>query len=124
MDRRIDRLSRAFGGRDDCGPLAIIAPNSWSDADRDAWERAQILNDETTRDDLIEKYTGQRPRPCHAARPHINIVIVPAPLTVEEANEEERAACREGGACGEETSSSASRSMSRLSRQVPSLARS
>ncbi len=94
MDRRIDRLSRAFSAGDDCGPLVIIAPNSWSDADRDAWERAAILHDEETRDSLIEKYTGQRPRPCRAPRPHINIVVVPAPLTVEEADEEERAAWR------------------------------
>ena len=94
MERRLDRVSRAFGGADDCGPLAIIAPNSWSDADRAAWQRAGILPDDTTRADLIEKYTGHRPRPCHAHRPHITVVIVPAPVAVEEADEAARAAWR------------------------------
>ena len=91
MERRLGRLSRVLGGDDDCGPLAIIAPNSWSDADRDAWQWAEILHEADLRDDLIEKYTGQRPRPCRAARPHINVVIVPAPQSIEEASEDERA---------------------------------
>ena len=94
MERRLDRLSRAFGADDDCGPLALITPNSWSDADRAAWERAEILHDDTTRADLIERYSGTGPRPCHAARPHITTVIVPAPLAVEEADEATRAAWR------------------------------
>jgi hypothetical protein len=67
MERRLDRLSRAFGGGDDCGPLALIAPNSWSDADQAAGERAQIRHDEDAEGALIEKYAGYSVRPCRCA---------------------------------------------------------
>ena len=91
MERRLDRLEQRLGGSgEDCGQLAIIAPNSWSDADREAWERAEILHDATTHDDLIEKYSGHRPRPCRA----VVVMIVPAPAKVERASEEDRAAWR------------------------------
>jgi hypothetical protein len=96
MERRVRALEQRIGRADDaCGPLAIIAPNSWSDADRAAWERAEILHDGTTHDDLIEKYSGHRPQPCRGHRPHITVLIIPAPAEVEEASEGERAAWRE-----------------------------
>ena len=95
MERRLDRIERSFGGGDACGPLALIAPNSWSDADRAAWERAQILHDEDVESALIEKYAGHAVRPCRHARQHILVIEVPAPTSVEAASEDERAAWRE-----------------------------
>jgi len=94
MERRLDRLSRASGGGDACGPLALIAPNSWSDADRAAWETAQILHDEDGEGALIEKYAGHPVRPCRHARRHILVIEVPAPQDVEDADEPTRAAWR------------------------------
>jgi hypothetical protein len=95
MNRRLDRIERSFGGGDDCGPLALIAPNSWSDADRAAWERTQIVHDEDVESALIEKYAGHPVRPCRHARQHFNVIVVPAPQDVEEADEATRAAWRE-----------------------------
>jgi hypothetical protein len=96
MDRRVRNLEQRFGSsEDDCGRLAIIAPNSWSDADRELWQRGEILHEADSHDDLIEKYTGHRPRSCRRHRVHINVVIVPAPEEVEEVSEEERAAWRQ-----------------------------
>jgi hypothetical protein len=95
MESRLRRIERSFGGRDDCGPLVVICPNAWSDVDRDLWERSEILHDDTLHDDLIERYTGHRPRPCRAHCPHVNLIVVPAPAAVEEASEDERAAWRD-----------------------------
>jgi hypothetical protein len=95
MELRLRRIERSFGGGDDCGPLELIAPNSWSDADRAAWERAQILHDEDAEGALIERYAGHAVRPCRHARQHILVIEVPAPAAVEEASEDERAAWRE-----------------------------
>jgi hypothetical protein len=95
MDRRLDRIERSFGGGGDCGPLALIAPNSWSDADRAAWERAQMLHDEDAEGALIERYAGHAVRPCRHARQHFTIIVVPAPQHIEDASEDERAAWRE-----------------------------
>jgi hypothetical protein len=95
MERRLDRIERGLGGRDDaCGPLALIAPNSWSDADRAAWERAQIVHDEDVESALIEKYAGHPVRPCRHARRHFTIIVVPAPQHIEDADEATRAAWR------------------------------
>jgi hypothetical protein len=91
VERRISALEQRCGPRPDPGRLAIIAPNCWSDDDRDAWERAEILHDQDLHDDLIEKYTGHRP----GRRPGmVNVVIVPAQTWVEESSEDERAAWR------------------------------
>ena len=95
MESRLRRIERGLGGGDDCGPLALIAPNSWSDADQAAWERAQILDDEEVESALIEKYAGHAVRPCRHARRHILVIEVPAPASVEAASEDERAAWRE-----------------------------
>lgn len=92
MERRISALERRCIPTPDLGRLAIVAPNSWSDADRELWQRCEILHDQDLHDDLIEKYTGHRP----GRRPGVvNVVIVPAPAEVEQASEDERAAWRE-----------------------------
>jgi hypothetical protein len=96
MERRLDRLSRAFGASESCGPIVLVAPNSWTDADRDAWERAQILHDEDAEGALIERYAGHPVRPCRCPRRHFNVIVVPAPASVEESSEDERAAWRQG----------------------------
>jgi hypothetical protein len=97
MERRVRALEQRIGSADDvCGPLAIIAPNSWSDEDREAWERRDILHDQDLHDDLIEKYSGIRPQLCRGDRPQITVLIVPAPAEVEEADEATRAAWRAG----------------------------
>jgi hypothetical protein len=95
VESRLQRIERGLGGGDDCGPLALIAPNSWSDADREAWERAQILHDEEVEGALIEKYAGHAVRPCRHARQHFNVIVVPALQDVEDADEATRAAWRE-----------------------------
>jgi hypothetical protein len=95
MESRLRRIERSFGGGDECGPLALIAPNSWSDADREGWERAQILQDEDAESALIERYAGHAVRPCRCARQHFNVIVVPAPASVEESSEDERAAWRD-----------------------------
>jgi hypothetical protein len=97
MERRIQRVESKLGGGDDCGPLTIIAPNSWSDADRAAWEAAEIRHGADAEDALIERYAGHPVRPCRAHRPHCNVIVVPAPASVEGASEEERAAWRQRG---------------------------
>jgi hypothetical protein len=95
MERRLDRLeARLGGGGEDCGQLAIIAPNSWADADRASWERAQILQDDDVEDALIARYSGQQVRPCRCARQHINVIEVPAPAEIEQASEAARAIWR------------------------------
>ena len=95
MERRLSKLEQCIGSNDDAYcRLVIVAPNSWSDADRAAWERAEILHDGALHDDLIETYSGVRPQPCRGHRPHINIMIVPAPHAVEEADEATRATWR------------------------------
>jgi hypothetical protein len=96
MERCLAKLEAGFGGGDACGPLALIAPNSRSDADRAAWERAQILHDEDAEGALIEKYAGHAVRPCRHARRHFTVIVVPAPVSVEESSEDERAAWRQG----------------------------
>jgi hypothetical protein len=96
MESRLRRIERGLGGgSDSCGPLALIAPNSWSDADRELWECAKILHDEDVESGLIEKYAGHAVRPCRCARQHFTVIVVPAPVAVEEASEDERAAWRE-----------------------------
>jgi hypothetical protein len=101
MERRISNLEQRLGGGDDDdgSPLVIIAPNAWSDADRDAWERADILHDEDLSADLIEIHSGVRPRPCRSG---FSVIVVPAPAEVEEADEATRAEwCAEHGrGCG------------------------
>jgi hypothetical protein len=94
MERRLAKLEAGFGG-ETCGPLALIAPNSWSDADRELWERAQILHDEDVESALIEKYAGHPVRPCRCARRHFTVIVVPAPASVEASSEAERATWRE-----------------------------
>ena len=95
MESRLRRIEQRFGGRDDCGPLALIASNAWSDADRDAWEIARIRHDEDVESALIEKYAGHAVRPCRCARQHFTVIDVPAPQHIEEADEATRAAWRE-----------------------------
>jgi hypothetical protein len=95
MERRLAKLEAGFGCGDSCGPLALIAPNSWSHADRELWERAQILHDEDAESTLIEKYAGHPVRPCRCARRHFTVIVVPAPASVEESSEDERAAWRD-----------------------------
>jgi hypothetical protein len=92
MERRVGRLEARLGPRPDPGRLVLISPNSWSDRDRDAWERAEILHDTDRQDDLIEANSGIRPtrRPGRGA-----VVVVPAPAAIEAASEDERAAWRE-----------------------------
>jgi hypothetical protein len=91
MERRVSALEQRFGPTPDPGRLVIIAPNSWADQDRDAWERAEILHDADAKDELIEKYTGIRPTRRIGV---INVVVVPAPQAIEEADEATRAAWR------------------------------
>jgi len=95
VERRLAKLEAGFGNGDPCGPLALIAPNSWSDTDRAAWETAQILPDEEVEGALIEKYAGHPVQPCRHARRHILVIEVPAPQDVEDADEATRAAWRE-----------------------------
>jgi hypothetical protein len=95
VERRVRILEQRLGGGDTCGPLALIASNSWSDADRAAWATAQILHDEDVESALIEKYAGHAVRPCRHVRQHILVIEVPAPASVEESSEAERAAWRE-----------------------------
>jgi len=92
MQRRVKMLEQRLSPTPDIGRLVLVTPNSWRDADRDAWERAAILRDTTVKDDLIEKYSGIRP----TRRPGvISVVIVPAPAAIEEADEATRAAWRQ-----------------------------
>jgi hypothetical protein len=92
MERRIRGLEQRFGPAPDPGQLAIIAPNSWSDQDQALWQRAEILHDTDRQDDLIEANSGIRP----TRRPgRVSVVIVPAPDSVEHADEATRAAWRE-----------------------------
>src|SRR5215207_7714316 len=92
MERRRTTLEQRFGPPPDLGRLALISPNAWSDADRDAWERAENLHDVAAKDALIEKYSGHRP----VRRPGvINVVVVPPPVAIEKASEDERRAWRE-----------------------------
>ena len=74
MERRLAKLEAGFGNGDPCGPLALIAPNSWSDADRAAWERAQILHDENVESELLERYAGHAVRPCRHTPRHILVI--------------------------------------------------
>ena len=91
---RITKVEQRFADAgDDCGPLTIIAPNSWSDADRATWEQGELVPDAERDGDLIEKYHGQRPRPC--SRGHFVIIEVPAPQDLEDADEATRAAWRQ-----------------------------
>ena len=94
---RIRRMEDHFGmpsdGEGECGPIPIFAPNSWSDEDRDLWERASILHDQELHDDLIERNTGIRPSRCPG---RITGLIVPAPVQVEQADEATRAEWRAG----------------------------
>jgi hypothetical protein len=62
---------------------------------RRSWERAQILRDEDAEGALIERYAGHAVRPCRCARQHFNVIVVPAPQDVEDADEATRAAWRE-----------------------------
>jgi|SRR5215213_6301794 len=91
VERRVKMLEQRLGLTADIGRLVLVTPNSWGDADRDAWERAEILRDTTVKDDLVEKYSGIRPTRCPG---RVSVVIVPAPAAVEESSEEERAAWR------------------------------
>jgi hypothetical protein len=95
MERRLAKLEADFGGGDVCGPLALIASNTWSNQDQDAWARSKILHDQELHDALAAKYAGHAVRPCRHARRHILVIEVPAPVSVEEASEDERAAWRE-----------------------------
>jgi hypothetical protein len=95
MERRLAKLEAGFDGADSCGPLALIASNSWAAVDRAAWATAQILHDEDVESALIEKYAGHPVRPCRHARRHILVIEVPAPASVEAASEDERAAWRD-----------------------------
>jgi hypothetical protein len=91
VERRLSALEQRLGPAPDLGRLVVIAPNAWSDADRDAWERSRILHDQELHDDLIEKHTGYRPR----HRPGvIEVMVVPAPLAIEQADEATRAQWR------------------------------
>lgn len=86
---RIRRLEDEFGraGEDSvCGKMVVLAPNAWPDADREAWEHAEILHDH---EDLIARNTGVRPQRC---RQHVRSVIVLAPDEIEQADEATRAA--------------------------------
>ena len=93
MERRVRMLERRLGLTPDAGRLGIVAPNAWSDRDRDAWERAEILHDTAAQDDLIEANSGIRPVRRLGV---VSVVIVPAPQAVEEADEATRAAWRQG----------------------------
>jgi hypothetical protein len=91
MDKRLSRLEQRLGPTPAVGRLVFITPNSWSDADRESWERAEILPDTTVKDDLIEKHTGIRP----TRRPGvISIIVDMAPASIENADEATRAAWR------------------------------
>jgi hypothetical protein len=91
LNGRIDRLERHYGG-DDPGRMVMIAPNAWPDADRDAWEAADIRHDGDAHDELIERHSGVRP----VRHPrHVNIIIVPAPDEIAHADEATRAAWHE-----------------------------
>jgi hypothetical protein len=94
MERRLARLEAGFGGGDPCGPLALIASNSWSDADRTAWTTAQIRHDDDVESALLEKYAGHAVRPCRHTPPHFVVIDVPAPDWVETSNEATRAQWR------------------------------
>ena len=92
MERRLHRLSKAFGADDAPGRLVIVTPNAWSDDDRDAWDRAWILHDTVAKDDLIEGNTGIRP----THRPGlVSVIVIPAPAVIEAADEATRAIWRE-----------------------------
>ena len=102
MEKRINALEQRFSPAPDPGRLVLISPNSWDDADRDAWERAEILHDTDAKDDLVQKHTGDRP----VRRPgRVSVVVVPAPQDVEDADEVTRQAWREArqGDSGKET---------------------
>jgi len=91
MERRISALEQRCIPTPDLGRLAIICPNAWSDQDRELWQRSEILHDQDLHDDLVEKYSGHRP----GRRPGVdNVVIVPAPQDVEDADEATRAQWR------------------------------
>jgi len=91
VDKRLANLERRLGPAPDVGRLVIIWPGSWDDHDRDLWERSEILHDLDLHDDLVQKHTGYRP----THRPGVvETVVMPAPIEIEKASEDERATWR------------------------------
>ena len=91
MERRLTALEQRLGSTPDPGRLVIVSPGSWDDRDRGLWQQSEILHDRDLHDDLIEKHTGYRPQ----HRPGvIEVIVMPAPLAIEEADEGTRATWR------------------------------
>ncbi len=91
MERRLTTLEQRLGPTPDPGRLVTVSPNSWSDADRDAWQRAEVLRDVDGKDDLIERNTGIR---LTRGPGLVSVVIVPAPQSIEDADEATRSEWR------------------------------